>query len=128
LGIIVSHKVEIDLIEITGVINWPTLSTKKEVQSVIGFVNFYCCFIPGFSHHTCTLFDFTIKDVRFNWGLPQEDSFIKLNTLAPVLMLPDSDLSFRLEANGSGITTGVVLSHSLSMTMHGIPSLSCPIH
>jgi hypothetical protein len=22
----------------------------------------------------------------------------------------------------------VVLSHSLSMTMHGIPSLSCPIH
>jgi hypothetical protein len=54
-----------------------------------------------------------MKDIRFIWGLPQEDSFIKLKeliTLAPVLVLPNEDLPFRLEANGSGITTGAVLS------------------
>jgi hypothetical protein len=54
-----------------------------------------------------------MKDVRFIWGLPQEHSFIKLKelvTLAPVLILPNNDLPFRLEANGSGITTGAVLS------------------
>jgi hypothetical protein len=45
------------------------------------FVNFYCHFIPGFSHHACALFDLTMKDVRFNWGLPQEDSFMKLKEL-----------------------------------------------
>jgi hypothetical protein len=53
-----------------------------------------------------------MKDVRFIWGLPQEDSFMKLKELvtsAPVLILPDDDLPFRLVANGSGITTGVVL-------------------
>jgi hypothetical protein len=45
--------------------------------------------------------------------LPQEDSFIKLKelvTLAPVLVLPNDNLPFRLEANGSGIATSAVLS------------------
>jgi hypothetical protein len=53
-----------------------------------------------------------VKDVRFNWGLPQEDSFMKLKELitsAPVLILPNDDLPFRLEADGSGIATGAVL-------------------
>jgi hypothetical protein len=54
-----------------------------------------------------------MKDVRFIWGLPQEDSFMKLKELvtsAPVLVLPNDNLPFRLEADGSGITTGAVLS------------------
>jgi hypothetical protein len=55
-----------DPVKITGVVDWPTPLTKKEVQSFIGFVNFYYYFIPGFSHHVCTLFDLTMKDVRFN--------------------------------------------------------------
>jgi hypothetical protein len=45
--------------------------------------------------------------------LPQEDSFINLKELitsAPVLVLPDDNLPFRLEADGSGIATGAVLS------------------
>jgi hypothetical protein len=49
----------------------------------------------------------------FIWGLPQEDSFMKLKepvTLAPVLVLPNDNLPFRLEADGSGIATGAVLS------------------
>jgi hypothetical protein len=114
LSIIISHnKVEMDLVKIAGVVDWPTPSNKKEVQLFIGFVNFYQCFIPGFSHHACTLFDLTMKDVRFIWGLPQEDSFIKLKELitsAPVLVLPNNDLLFILEANSSGIAIGAVLS------------------
>jgi hypothetical protein len=54
-----------------------------------------------------------MKDVRFIWGLPQEDSFMKLKELitsAPVLILPDDDLPFRLEVDGSSIATGAVLS------------------
>jgi hypothetical protein len=75
LGVIISHnKVEMDPVKIAGVADWPTPSNKKEVQSLVGFVNFYRRFIPGFSHHACALFDLTMKDVRFIWGLPQEDS------------------------------------------------------
>jgi hypothetical protein len=40
LGIIISHnKVEMD--QIAGVADWSTPSNKKEVQSFVGFVNFY---------------------------------------------------------------------------------------
>jgi hypothetical protein len=70
--------VEMDPVKIAGVMDWPTPSNKKDVQSFVSFVNFYRHFIPGFSHHACALFDLTMKDVRFIWGLPQEDSFIKL--------------------------------------------------
>jgi hypothetical protein len=79
LSVIISHnKVEMDPVKIAGVADWPTPSNKKEVQSFVGFINFYRRFIPGFSHHVRTLFDLTMKDVRFIWGLPQEDSFMKL--------------------------------------------------
>jgi hypothetical protein len=30
-----------DLVKIAGVADWPTPSNKKEVQSFVGFVNFY---------------------------------------------------------------------------------------
>jgi hypothetical protein len=94
LNVIISHnKVEMDPVKIVGVVDWPTPSNKKEVQSFVGFVN---RFIPG-SHHVHALFNLTVKDVRFIWGLPQEDSFMKLKELvtsAPVLILPDNDLPF----------------------------------
>jgi hypothetical protein len=54
-----------------------------------------------------------MKDIRFIWGLPQEDSFMKLKELitsASILVLPNEDLLFRLEADGSWIATGMVLS------------------
>jgi hypothetical protein len=42
LDVIISHnKVEIDPVKIAGVADWPTPSNKKEVQSFVGFVNFY---------------------------------------------------------------------------------------
>jgi hypothetical protein len=42
LGIIISHnKVEMDPVKIVGVADWLMPSNKKEVQSFVGFVNFY---------------------------------------------------------------------------------------
>jgi hypothetical protein len=65
LGVIILHnKVKMDPVKITGVVDWPTPLTKKEVQSFVRFINFSCHFIPGFSHHMCALFNLTMKDVR----------------------------------------------------------------
>jgi hypothetical protein len=99
----------------------------KEVQSFVGFINFYQNFIPGFSHHVRALFDLTMKDVRFIWGLPQEDSFMKLKelvTLAPVLVLPNDDLPFRLEADALALPQVWYSRNRMLTTMCGTPLLS----
>jgi hypothetical protein len=42
LSVIISHnKVEMYLVKIAGVADWPMPSNKKEVQSFVGFINFY---------------------------------------------------------------------------------------
>jgi hypothetical protein len=52
LGVIVSHNsVQMDPVKVAGVMEWPIPTTKKELQSFLGFTNFYQCFIQGFSHH-----------------------------------------------------------------------------
>src|SRR3979490_845395 len=40
-----------DPVKIAGVSEWPTPTNKKEVQSFVGFINFYRRFIPNFSQH-----------------------------------------------------------------------------
>jgi hypothetical protein len=63
LGVIISHNsVEMDPVKIAGVTEWPTPTSKKEVQSFLGFTNFYQRFIRDFSHHARPLFDLTKND------------------------------------------------------------------
>jgi hypothetical protein len=114
LGIIISHNhVEMDPVKVAGVQEWPVPKSKKEVQSFVGFANFYRRFIASFSHHARALFDLTKKDVKFEWTEHEQRAFDKIKeavTSAPVLVLPDRDQPFRIEADGSGFTTGAVLS------------------
>jgi hypothetical protein len=43
LGLIVSKgEIRMDLVKVAGVTEWPTPTMKKEVQSFLGFMNFYC--------------------------------------------------------------------------------------
>ena len=43
LRVIISHNsVSMDPVKITGVQEWPEPTNKKEVQSFLGFTNFYC--------------------------------------------------------------------------------------
>ena len=51
LGVVVSQdSVKMDPAKVAGVAEWLTPSTKKEVQSFLGFTNFYWRFIEGCSH------------------------------------------------------------------------------
>ena len=66
LGVIVSEgMVEMDLVKVSRVLEWPEPWNKREVKSFVGFVNFYQQFIKDFSHHTHALFDLTKKDIRW---------------------------------------------------------------
>jgi len=52
-----------DPVKVAGVAEWPVPRNKKEVQSFLGFTNFYRRFIADFSHHARPMFDLTMKDV-----------------------------------------------------------------
>jgi hypothetical protein len=63
--VIISHnQVDMDPVKVAGVAEWPVPTNKKEVQSFLGFTNFYRRFIADFSHHAQPLFDLTKKDVK----------------------------------------------------------------
>ena len=79
IGVIVSHNsVEMDPVKIAGVAEWPTPTNKKEVQSFLGFTNFYRRFIQDFSHHTRPLFDLTKSDVKWKWSSEVQSAFDSL--------------------------------------------------
>ncbi len=57
---------------------WPAPTNKKEVQSFLGFTNFYRRFIKDFSEHARLLFNLTRNDRKWNWGADEQSAFDKL--------------------------------------------------
>ena len=95
LGVIVSHdSVKMDPIKVAGVTEWPISTNKKEVQSFLGFTNFYRRFIEGFSHVAHPLFDLTKADSTFHWLM--EEQFVMIAPpfvfLSPIPSMPLSPL------------------------------------
>jgi hypothetical protein len=114
LGVIISHNsVAMDPVKIAGVAEWPEPTNKKEVQSFLGFTNFYRRFIKDFSDHARPLFDLTRNDSKWHWEANEQSAFDGLKrsvTSAPVLISPDPTKPFRIEADSSDFATGAVLS------------------
>ena len=51
LGVILEKGVTcMDPIKISGIREWPMPTKVRDVQSFLGFCNFYCTFICGFAH------------------------------------------------------------------------------
>ena len=102
LGVIISHNsVRMDPVKVSGVSEWPVPSNKKEVQSFLGFTNFYRRFIQDFSRHARPLFDLTRNDISWKWGVDEQAAFELLKaqiTSSPILTLPDGSRPFRIEA------------------------------
>jgi len=114
LGVIISHNsVVMDPVKIAGVTEWPTLTNKKEVQSFLGFTNFYRRFIRDFSEHARLLFNLTRNDSGWRWGEAECTAFARLKgsvTSAPVLISPNPTKPFCIKADSSDFATGAVLS------------------
>jgi hypothetical protein len=114
LGLIISEgQAEMDPVKVAGVADWPKPQSKKEVQSFLGFTNFYRRFIQDFSHHARPLFDLTSKNAPWTWGEAQQTAFNELKravTSQPVLMFADDARPFCIEADSSDFATSAVLS------------------
>jgi hypothetical protein len=76
--IILEGEICMDPVKVAGVTEWPTPMKKKEVQSFLGFANFYRRFIEGFSHHAKPLFKLTKKDRKWTWDEDEQWAFNQL--------------------------------------------------
>ena len=114
LRVVVSHdSVKMDPAKVAAVSEWPTPSNKKEVQSFLGFINFYRRFIEGFLHIAHPLFDLTKADSAFKWSSEEKSAFDILRdriTSAAILALPDNSRPYHIEADSSDFATGAILS------------------
>jgi Reverse transcriptase (RNA-dependent DNA polymerase) len=76
LGLIVSQgKVEMDPVNVAGIIDWPVPKNHKEVQVFLGFANFYRQLVEGFSRQAQPLFELTKKDSKWSWGECEQQAF-----------------------------------------------------
>jgi len=114
LGVIISHNsIAMDPVKIAGITKWPAPTNKKEVQSFLGFTNFYRRFIKDFLEHAHPLFDLSQNDAGWRWREAEHSAFNRLKqsvTAAPVLISPNSTRPFCIEADSSNFMTGAVLS------------------
>ena len=84
-----------------------------EVQSFIGFVNFYQHLVQDLSHFTKPLHQLTKKGEAWRWAKEEQEVFEELKHLimyTPILVQLDQNAQFRLETNALGYATRVVLS------------------
>ena len=76
VGFLVSKSgIGMDPAKVAAILEWPTPKTVKEVQSFLGFANFYRKFITHYSSLTSPLTSLTRKGVRFTWS-PEADSVL----------------------------------------------------
>ena len=116
LGLIISHnEIRMDPVKVDGVANWPLPRNVKDVQSFLGFGNFYRRFIEGFSRVARPLFDLTKKEEPWIWTPDCQEAFQALKdafTSSPVLIMPNPDKPYRVEVDASDYATGGILSQT----------------
>ena len=111
--IIEEGKITMDPIKLGGIRDWPIPTTVKQVQSFLGFGNFYRRFIAHYSDLARPLIDLTKKDKTFEWTTKCQTAFDILKkrfTEEPVLMMPDHSKPFQIESDASKVATGAVLT------------------
>jgi hypothetical protein len=76
LGVDVSREgFEMDDKKITDVVQWQRPTTVRSVREFIGFVNFYCQWIPGFSDVAKPLHALFQKDHKWDWTENEQTAF-----------------------------------------------------
>lgn len=114
LGFIVgTHGVRMNPKKVEAVLDWPTPRTVKEIQSFLGFANFYRRFIEGYSRISAPLTELTRKERQFDWTPRAQEAFEELKerfTRAPVLAVFNPELEITVETDASDFAIGACLS------------------
>ncbi|KAL1021133.1 hypothetical protein UPYG_G00009230, partial [Umbra pygmaea] len=119
LGFVVAEgEVRMDPAKVTAVLDWPTPETRKQLQSFLGFANFYRRFIRNYGQVAAPLTALTSSARPFIWTSTAAQAFRDLKqrfTSAPVLLQPDPSRQFIVEVDASDTGIGAVLSQRSSV-------------
>ena len=100
-----------DPIKVAGVQDWKVPKTTRDIHTFLGFYNFYCWFIHGFSLITKPLNHHLKKGAKWLWKT-EEGAFEKLKKQICeelVLTQPNQKKPFKVEVDTSNYTCGAVL-------------------
>jgi len=112
-----------DPVKVQGISKWPTPLMVKDVQSFLGFCNFYQAFIKNFSNIARPLNDLTHKNEQFIWSPECNSTFLRLKEVCgsyPVLRTPDWSKQFVMETDAPGYALGVVIAQEFKDGVHPI--------
>ncbi|SJL18203.1 uncharacterized protein ARMOST_21781 [Armillaria ostoyae] len=113
LSVIISEgQVCMDPVKLAGIAERPTPTKKKELQSFLGFTNFYRKFIKNYSKVVRALTQLT-GNAEWTWGAMQNQAFQQLKKQMAedvILTIPNRVGRFRVEADASNGAISTVLS------------------
>ncbi|ESK82457.1 reverse transcriptase-rnase h-integrase [Moniliophthora roreri MCA 2997] len=113
LGMVIRPSyIAMDLVKLAGIADWEPPQTVKGVRMFLGFGNFYRKFIGKYTHLTRLLNDLLQKNRKFEWTKQCQIAFnlLKAKFLSePILVMPDVDKPFVIEADASKWATDAVL-------------------
>lgn len=109
LGHIISTEgIKLDADKIITVQNLETPSKRKEIQSYLGFLNFYRKYVKNFAHIIEPLIELTRNNVMWTWEEIHQRSFEEskkvLNDV--IITFPDFSKPQYINTDASSITTG----------------------
>ena len=127
LGVVVSEgRVEMDPVKTKALTGWLMPKKLRELQSFLGFCNFYRRFIKDYSKIAKPLNQLTGKE-EWKWGAEQQTAFNTLRrviTERPVMVIPVDDKPYRVEVDSSDFELGAVLSQRQNNKWHPVAYLS----
>ncbi|MBW0492446.1 hypothetical protein O181_032161 [Austropuccinia psidii MF-1] len=85
--------------KLAAVLKKPVPRNIKEMKCFLGFSSYYKNHIKGFAHITSILYNLCSKDVVFEITNERRDAYERIKyelTNAPVIILPDFELPFKL--------------------------------
>ncbi|CAI7919746.1 unnamed protein product [Closterium sp. NIES-54] len=132
LGHMVSAQgVHVDPKKIEAVRTWKTPENVKELQQFLGFANYYNRFVPQYAKIAIPLTNLLKKNTPFKWEDVQQQAMEQLKTAltsAPVLILPDPEKDYVIEADASDQAVGAVLMQDQGKGLQPISYLSKKLH
>ena len=113
LGFVISSdSLSMDKLKIQVICDWPTLWKVKEVQSFLGFTNFYQQFFAEYSNITIPFTWLMCKNGPWVWSPACEEAFKILKDSfisAPTLHHFDPSLPLIVKTDASNYTTARIL-------------------